>query len=180
MKNVFILCTGRCGSLTFIEACRHIENYSSAHESLSHAVGNGRFAYPVQHIEADNRLSWMLGKLEHFYGDRAFYVHLKRDDIETARSFAKRFVKGIIYAYRTAILMGAAKKSADVDPLNFCLDYCETVNKNIEAFLVNKTKKMTFHLESAAGDFARFWELIDAKGNLESAINQWSIKHNAS
>ena len=55
--NVFVLCTGRCGSTTFACACRHIENYTAAHESRSHLAGPERFAYPEDHIEVDNRLS---------------------------------------------------------------------------------------------------------------------------
>ncbi|ERI50955.1 hypothetical protein N878_01560 [Pseudomonas sp. EGD-AK9] len=76
--------------------------------------------------------------------------------------------------------MGALKKSADVDPLDFCVDYCETVNSNIEAFLKNKTHKMNFALERAAADFADFWERIGARGDLESALGQWQVRHNAS
>ncbi|MEJ1383421.1 MAG: hypothetical protein RPV21_03475, partial [Candidatus Sedimenticola sp. (ex Thyasira tokunagai)] len=66
--NIFILNTGRCGSTTFIEACRHITNYSAAHESRIQLIGDRRLAYPQNHIEADNRLSWLLGRLEHTYG----------------------------------------------------------------------------------------------------------------
>lgn len=55
--NVFVLNSGRCGSTTFIAACRHITNYSSGHESRATLIGEERLAYPTQHIEADNRLS---------------------------------------------------------------------------------------------------------------------------
>ncbi|MBN7118790.1 hypothetical protein [Ectopseudomonas oleovorans] len=180
MRNVFVLCTGRCGSVTFIEACRHITNYSSAHESLSHAVGAARFAYPAGHIEADNRLSWVLGRLDRVYGDEAFYVHLTRDTMATARSFLKRFDSGIMQAYRGSILMGAAKKSAGVDPLDFCVDYCETVNANIESFLKSKTHTMKFALERASSDFVEFWERVGAQGDINSALAQWQVRHNAS
>jgi ferritin-like protein len=49
--------------MTFIRACRHITNYTAGHETRSTLLGEDRIAYPRQHIEADNRLSWMLGKL---------------------------------------------------------------------------------------------------------------------
>ncbi|WP_197673511.1 hypothetical protein [Pseudomonas pohangensis] len=180
MRNVFVLCTGRCGSVTFIEASRHITNYSSAHESLSHAVGAARFAYPPGHIEADNRLSWVLGRLDKAYGDDAFYVHLARDKMAAARSFLKRYDAGIMNAYKSAILMGAAKKSADVEHLDFCVDYCETVNSNIQLFLRNKTHKMNFALERASSDFAELWERVGAQGDFNAALEQWQTKHNAS
>lgn len=174
--NVFVLSTGRCGSTTFVEACNHISNYSAKHESRSHLVGDPHFQYPANHIESDNRLSWLLGRLEDVYGDDAIYVHLKRDDLATAKSFAKRYDDGIIYAYRSSILMRCPDYA---DPLEVCLDYCHTVNSNIECFLQNKSRKMTMNLASAQEDFRSFWDLIQAEGELEAALSHWSVAYNA-
>lgn len=179
--NVFVLCTGRSGSTTFIEASKHIANYSAGHESRTHHVGNARFAYPVEHIEADNRLSWLLGRLEAHYGNSAYYVHLHRDLVATARSFLKRHDRGILYAYRSEILMGATKElQAHSDFLPVCFDYCQTVRANIEAFLANKTHRMDFSLETAEADWVRFWNWIGAEGDLQAALQEWRIKHNES
>lgn len=178
--NIFVLCTGRCGSVTFVEACKHIKNYSSAHESLTHEVGYSRFAYPSNHIEADNRLSWLLGRLDAHFGDDAYYVHLRRDLLDTARSFQKRYDAGIMHAYRTQILMRAPKKNPDTDSLDFCVDYCRTVDSNIELFLKNKTNKMNFHLENAGSDFKTFWDWIGAQGDYQKASAEWSVRHNPS
>ncbi len=93
-KNVFILCTGRCGSSTFIRACKHITNYTASHESRISKGGYNRLQYPAHHIEADNRLSWFLGRLENKYGDDAFYVHLKRNIKDTAASLLRRYDRG--------------------------------------------------------------------------------------
>ena len=98
--NIFILNTGRCGSTTFIQACKHITNFSCAHESRTAILGKERMDYPDDHIEADNRLSWLLGRLDKKYGDDPFYVHLKRNENDTARSFTRRYSSGIIKAYR--------------------------------------------------------------------------------
>jgi len=113
--NIFILNTGRCGSTTFIEACQHISNYSSAHESLSTYIGKQRLNYPDNHIEADNRLSWFLGRLDKEYGDDAFYVHLSRDLKQTAESFAKREDYGIMKAYKEGVLLGGDKEQLSYD-----------------------------------------------------------------
>jgi hypothetical protein len=67
-RNIFVLCTGRCGSTTFIKAAGHIRNYSAAHESRTEELGHARFAYPNFHIEADNRLSWLLGRVDTLFG----------------------------------------------------------------------------------------------------------------
>lgn len=177
--NIFVLCTGRSGSVTFIKACSHIQNFSSSHESLSHAVGGQRMAYPANHIEADNRLSWLLGRLDEEFGDDAYYVHLHRDLLETARSFQARYDRGIIQAYRSQILMGGEGRNQDLDSIDFCIDYCKTVDANIRLFLKDKTHKMDFALERAKSDFTRFWNWIEASGDLNAALAAWEVRHNS-
>ena len=173
--NVFVLCTGRCGSQTFIKACSHFSNYSSAHESRMALIGPERLRYPGNHIEADNRLSWLLGRLDEVYGDDAFYVHLKRDVAAVAASYARRYNFGIMQAYRDpGILMGLPK---DADPTAVAVDYCNTVDRNIQLFLKGKSKQMTFWLETAAQDFPAFCERISARGDLAAAQAEFTIRH---
>jgi len=175
--NIFILNSGRCGSSTFIRACSHIRNYSSAHESLLHITGTGRLAYPANHIEADNRLSWFLGRLDETWGDSAFYVHLNRERQATARSFARRIDFGILRAYEQGILMHEEHRhTAD----EIALDYLDTVNSNIRLFLKDKTQKMNFSLENAKQDFEVFWQRIGAEGDLSAALAEWDTAYNAS
>jgi len=100
--NVFVLCTGRCGSRAFIRACRRSTNFSAGHETRLRRLGPDRFAYPVNHIEADNRLSWLLGRLDVAYGDSAAYVHLMRDEEATALSLLVRYSHNIMAAYHKA------------------------------------------------------------------------------
>lgn len=129
--NIFILSTGRCGSTTFMRACKHIENFTSGHETRCMEIGVTRFQYADNHIESDNRLSWFLGRLDKLYGDEAYYVHLKRNKEETVKSFTNRFNPGtIMNAYVNGIVLGASK----IDPVAACEDYYETVNANIEVF----------------------------------------------
>lgn len=175
--NVFVLSTGRCGSTTFVEACRHITNYTAAHESRARIAGPDRLKYPQRHIEADNRLSWFLGRLDREYGPNAFYVHLRRDDFKTAASLLNRYHGGIMRAYSTGILM---RKDAQHDPHVVCLDYCDTVNSNIECFLKDKPLKLTMRLENAKVDFRMFWERIGAQGDLKAALGEWDVRHNPS
>ena len=175
--NIFILNTGRCGSTTFIKACQHIDNYSAAHESRSTLIGEQRLSYPENHIEADNRLSWILGRLDSVYGDKAFYVHLIREKNTTAESFAKRNEFGIMKAYREGILMQEQKTDST---LELAQDYIETIESNIALFLKDKTQTLEFSLENAEEDFARFWHCINAQGDLEAALAEWNTSYNAS
>ncbi len=175
--NVFILNTGRCGSSTFIAACQHIQNYSSAHESLSTKTGTHRLAYPDNHIEADNRLSWFLGKLDNKYADNAFYVHLKRNKQQTTESFIKRRDYGIMRAYKEGILLGGEQMQT---PADIAEDYIDTIEANIRLFLKDKTQKMEFSLENPEHDFAIFLTKISAQCDINKAMNEWKINHNKS
>lgn len=175
--NVFVLCTGRCGSTTFIQACGHISNFSSAHESRSHLLGADRFDYPPNHIEADNRLSWLLGRLDKTYGSNAFYVHLTRNVRDTAASYANRYETGIMKAYRGTGIVWVPETA---DPMAVALDYCETVNSNIAAFLKDKPRKMQFALEHAKRDFPIFCNSIGATVKMDAALAEFNTRHNSS
>lgn len=173
--NIFVLSTGRCGSATFARACSHITNYTSAHESRWGLVGDARLTYPAHHIEVDNRLSWMLGRLHERYGDDAFYVHLLRDDEFVAASYHRRWLQdfAVVRGYNQDIL---CRKTRDLEA---CLDYCQTVNANIRQFLRDKPRQMTMHLNEAPTAFREFWNAIGAEGELQAALSTWMEKHNA-
>ncbi len=174
--NIFILNAGRCGSTTFIQACRHISNYTALHESRATLTGEQRLAYADNHIEADNRLCWVLGRLEEKYGNHACYVHLTRDPAASADSFVRRADFGIMKAYREGILLGGEQQTDQ----EIAEDYLATVDSNIALFLRNKTNRMDFSLETATRDFARFWKWIDAEGDLDKALAEWQTRYNAS
>jgi len=175
--NVFVLNSGRCGSTTFIQACRHITNFSAGHETRLRLIGPARLAYPDRHIEADNRLSWLLGRLDRAYGDTAWYVHLSRDREAAAASFARRGDLGIMKAYREGILLEGEAGQPERD---LALDYLDTVETNIALFLKDKRHTLQFRLEQAQEDFARFWNWIGAEGDMDSASAEWDTRHNAS
>lgn len=180
--KVFVLCTGRSGSSGFIEASKHIANFSAGHESLTDKVGSHRFNFPDQHIEADNRLCWQLGQLDKMFGKEAFYVHLTRDTNATANSFMKRFLlpKSMIYAYANSIKKSPPEILNNEERFHVCLDYVNTVNTNIEAFLKDKPHKMTIELEKIQTDFKIFWKNIKAEGDLQKALSEFNRKHNRS
>lgn len=174
--NVFILCTGRCGSTTFIRAAEHITNFTSAHESRARDIGPARVDYPPDHIEADHYLAWFLGKLDRAYGDNARYVHLTRDPEAVARSWTevRDWIGSLPSAYRDGILKATRASFRDT-----CRDQVDTVNENIRHFLKDKSHTLSFALENAAEDWPRFWQWIGAEGNYEASLAEWSVRHNA-
>ncbi|MCG6939567.1 MAG: hypothetical protein LJE83_15540 [Gammaproteobacteria bacterium] len=175
--NIFILNSGRCGSTTFIKACQHIANYTSAHESLLTETGAGRLNYADNHIEADNRLSWFLGRLDETFGDRAYYVHLSRNPEDTADSFSRRIDFGILKAYEQGILM---HKTHQRSAHEIAADYIATVESNIRLFLKDKSNSMDVSLDMIKKDFPVFWKNIGAQGDLDKALKELDIKYNTS
>jgi hypothetical protein len=170
--NVFVLCTGRCGSLTFQAACRHITNYTANHESRILLTGEARLDFPARHIEIDNRLSWVLGRLDKADGKKAFYVHLTRDPIKVVQSYARRRgYGGIAKAYYEGILLGA--RGADTEVV--MRDMVHTVTTNIEHFLRDKPNRMHIRFEDIKTEFPKFWSWIGATGDLDAALAEFDI-----
>lgn len=175
--QVFVLGTGRCGSVSFIKACQHIENYSAGHETRSGFIGEQRLNYPQSHIEADNRLTWFLGRLNQRFGNDAYYVHLRRDPMKTAESFVKRYSRGIISAYRSSVLLNSNRREL---PIAVCLDYVETVTENILHFLQDKSHQIEIDIDQPDDVFCQFWSEINAQGSLQSGLQELHVRHNSS
>ena len=180
--RVFVLCTGRSGSLTFIRACSQMNNYSTGHESKSRQLGVDRFSYPDNHIEADNRLSWFPGALDREFGNEAFYVHLIRNREDTIRSYNQRWIRNgsLIRAYCEEIHQIALHKLDRQRRLDVVADFYDQVNQNITQFLKDKERKLTIHIENSADEFPRFWKMIGAEGDLGKALETFGEKHNKS
>lgn len=177
--NVFVLTTGRTGSLSLERACSHITNFTAAHESRCGKLGSERLHFPDNHIEIDNRLAWFLSDIKAKYGDNAIYVHLIRDEKKVADSYAKRWNRetSIVRAYAYGILK--LQEHQIENPADICLDFVQTTNRNIARFISDKSKKMTFDISNNTEDFSKFWELLDAEGDYDKAFEELNAVHNA-
>lgn len=180
--RVFILSTGRSGSKTFTKACEHINNYSCGHETLTRKIGNERVKYPINHIEADNRLVWNLGLIDKTFNDDVLYVHLKRNKQKIAKSLEKRFYRrsSIIHTYCEGIKMIPPEKLTKEEKYKVCLEFIDTVYANIECFFLNKKNAIIVNLEDIKKDFPIFWDRIGAKGDIETALKVFDTSYNAS
>ncbi|MGB0639914.1 MAG: hypothetical protein ACPGTU_11310 [Myxococcota bacterium] len=181
--NIFVLSTGRAGSKTFAWACQHLTNFTARHELRAHQIGPIRFAFPDNHIEVDNRLSWHLGLLARHYDDKdVFYVHLKRDAEKTAQSFLRRwsastFRASIIHAFAHGVVM-KGNDWEESERIEVCRYYVDTINANIEDFVKNRPH-MTVHLEDGGVSFEAFLDRIQAQGDVEKCKTEWTIVRNA-
>jgi hypothetical protein len=182
--RVFVLTIGRTGSVTFFKACEHITNFTSHHEvRVAGLPASRRAASPDQSIAVDPRLCWMLGHLDHRYGNEAFYVHLIRQVKPCAESWARRFPGGpneslwtLVEAWRTSILQGAPEDRQ----IEIATDLVTTADFNIASFLKDKPRQLRVRLEHGKEDFAVFWRAIKAEGDLDAALAEWDTRHNAS
>lgn len=180
MDNIFVLCTGRCGSMTFARACEHATNYTAAHESVGLRHG---LAYPDHHIEVNNRLVWYLGLLHQRYPD-ARYVHLRRDTAETAASYAKRS-RGpchILGAWRSAIRCGwFPRRGWDVErPVEEdAREMVDAMRALIELFLgtLSADRQVTVDIADPAS-FGQFWAWAGLSGGRTSAMATFRMRYN--
>lgn len=195
-RQVFVLTTGRTGSVTFSSACGHMTNFTSDHESLAHEVGDARFAYKEHHIEVDNRLSWHLGGLAKRFPD-AYFVHLKRDPAAVAQSYLKRWQEPrtpmgvvrhqarLLRPWRSLVavfgngIIQRYDRWPDDEKLAVSAFLVETIDDNIEEFLRGK-EHMVMRLETITEDFPRFWDWCGAEGDLDAAMQVWATPQNDS
>jgi hypothetical protein len=204
MPRVFVLSTGRCGSTTFAASCAHITNHTSGHETNWGRLGDVRLDYPDDHIEIDNRLSWFLGSLAARYPD-ARYVHLLRERQSVVDSFLKRWpwdpppgriamprligratgrlTSGVVatsilpaFAYQIA---GRRAPVPKADRPLVAGHYVDTVTANIEAFVEGRPHRRV-DLETLAEALPGLWEWIGAEGDLDAAVAELTVRHNAS
>jgi len=180
--NVFVLTSGRTGSMSFINACKHITNYSCGHESRTSHFEKDKFNYPLDHIESDNRLSWFLGDLDKKYGNDAIYVVLKREMEPTAKSLFKRLKTptSIIKSFSSGILKTPTYKLKNNQLEEVSRLYYTSLYANIELFLKDKTQKMEIDLEDIDNGFEKFWKLIGAEGRFDSALETLKTPINTS
>lgn len=173
--RVFVLCSGRCGSTTFAQACSHITNLTSGHETRSGQYF-GRLTYPDQHIEVDNRLAWMLGPLEDRYGDEPLYIHLQRSYEDVLDSYKRRTDSkwGILPAFAHGIIQ--SPKCSDYEQATRLM--LDTIRSNISRFLADKSKVIRIRIEHPHEGFNRMWDLIGATGDRDAAHAELGRRYN--
>lgn len=176
--NVFVLCTGRCGSVTFSKACEHLTNYTVGHESRYRGLyaRRSRLTFPDRHIEIDPRLAFYLGPLEERYGKSAFYVHLVRASSLVAKSYKRKLLnKGMGLARAWCEIMGRPRLD-DVD--HVIADMVAVMNSNIRFFLRDKDH-MVIDIDEAGHSFPEFCVRIGAEcDDLDEAISKFGIAYN--
>ncbi len=186
--NVFAIGTGRSGTKTFYEACKHITNFTVGHETKVSDTSPDRIFFPDRHIEVDHRLNFFKGRLVYAY-DPAYmhFVHVFRNSIDVEASWAKRIKDKHSMVntwpnaafYKPGLMTDAAKASL----------YVRATLADIEVFMSGYGARYGRHLtheipidqpDAAEAGFSRFWRLIGAQGDMVAALNTLKERHNAS
>ncbi len=186
--NVFVLCAGRCGSVTFSKACEHIANYSVGHESRHNHILRNNMRYPDNHIEVDLHLAWRLGLLDRYHNKDVFYVHLFRDEDKVASSFYRKFSDayqvcpkrgphGVGRAWWE--FLGCPEDDPPGMRLKTMLDMVLGINLNINHFLRDKPN-IFINIENAKEKFPLFFQKIGAEGDVGGAAAEFDLRYNSS
>lgn len=176
--NVFVVGTGRCGTVTFTRACQHMTNYSAAHEQRK-GLQLLEFDYPPNHIAVDPHLSWVLALLIDAHPD-AFYVHLTRNRAAAANSFFRRGraqTRGIAPIMNSALHMNCYGLSDD-EYLAVCGAFHDVVNAMVRRQL-RGTRHWTLSIDEPRVKFEQFWDMIGAEGDRGAALAEFKVRHNA-
>ena len=176
--RVFVLGTGRCGTVTCSRACSHLTNYTVGHETRAGKVGDGRFDYPGEHIEIDPRLPWFTGELASRFPD-AFYLHLVRDPEATAQSIARRWGGrgGFARGFGESMILRGDRSATRLEIARFQV---RTMTLNIGLLLGCVEHRMAGSLEDAKSWFPEFVRRIGGQGDIDRALSEWEVPYNAS
>lgn len=173
--NVFVVGTGRCGTLTFSRACQHMDNFTAQHHG---AIGPSDLrpqwyeGYADNHIEVNPYLSWFLPVLVESYPD-ALFIHLRRHKEEVVNSWVRR---GKSY------IPGRFPKMLGVPTDDFrrvCEIQYDVTTRNIE-LMADHCNLHTLWLHEIKDQWRAFWDRVGARGDFEGSLAEWDTKYNAS
>lgn len=169
--RVFVVGTGRCGTVSFKEACKFITNYTAGHETVSFDL-----EYLDNHVEVNPHFHARLTTVVTMY-PTAKWVHLTRLAEPCIESLAAMDEGGVM------LKLGAMYPSLYPahDPPAIAARFYHDINARIAAtfdLLLPPSQRMLVRLENVKSDFKRFWDWIDAEGDLESALKSWDTPHN--
>lgn len=167
--RVFVVGTGRCGTVTFSKACSHINNFVSGHETYSKNFSNfDKLLIPDNRIEVDPHFAHVLPLAIEKYPD-AKWVHLIRERKACVESIAK--TNGIKHYAKFATM------SVSDDMHEISDTFYRVINANIDMWLKN-TNSMKIYLENIVQEWSVFWNFIGAKGDMKASIDELSKKYN--
>jgi len=170
--RVFVVGTGRCGTCTFFQACKHISNFTTDHEGKSGQRDIGEWEYPDNHIEVAAHLAIAMGHLRLKYPE-ARWVHLIRNEENCVRSLVTNSQAPLDYFALHWL------QAFQFNPVRCARVFYHLVNDNIRAMLPRGNYSMTIQLENIQNAWPEFWSWIEASGTYSSSLDTWTRKYNS-
>lgn len=168
---VFCVSVGRCGSVSFREACRYARNYLTGHETK-----NGLLEYPDQFIETNPQLRHCIAHLARKYPS-ARWVHLRRDPEPCIASLSRLDRGAVMRAYET--LHSSVLPSTQLGDIAFRYYWAELDVIEAQLAAVPAEQRMAMHLETIREGWPEFWRWIEADGDLGASIASWDVVRNS-
>jgi len=185
--RVFVIGTGRCGTRTFAQACKRIQNFTSAHESHSRR-SIGDLDYPDGHIEIDHHLSWGLPLLLDRYpaSPDTLYVHLLRERAACVASLSRRIDMDMFAALSSFVTCNRRtpelrRRAAEYfyDSRNAAIDLALRKPSIGSGYALSVAgNHLTVFVESLPEVWPLFWEVIGAEGDMEAAMAECRKRYN--
>lgn len=165
--RVFVVGTGRCGTVTFYHACRHITNFTSAHEGKAGSVPPWEF--PDNHIEIGSHLFSQMGPLCLAYPD-AIWIHLVRNREDCTASLASQCA--VSMEHHSQIWFHAFR----APPQKVAEAYYDMVNTVVPLVF---PLAMRIDVESAVEQWPDFLLSIGAEVDVLASQDEWGKRYNA-
>ena len=194
--RVFVVGTGRCGSVTFCIACGHITNYTVDHERVF--TLRDKLDWPDQHIAVEPSMWPLVPLLRERYPDLVLVHLIRTDRAAFCASYRELTSPPFIgaAAYRIPKEMRPPERAnwegapPVIDVWSACCVghpaneeerweriglYYDAVNTAIAEFRPD----VTVQLETPGPGWRQFWERIDARGDFKASLREWDTKHNS-
>ena len=96
----------------------------------------------------------------------------RKDPLSRPASIVPAFAYGVLQQNRRVWSADERRRITEL--------YVDTVNENITEFLRNRKNVATIRVEQFPADVEALWQRLGAEGDLDAAIRELSVRHNAS
>lgn len=178
--RVFVIGTGRCGTVTLSRALALQASFSVGHESRA-AHFRDRLFYPDRHIEIDNRLTWFASLLREIYEvNETVFVHMRRDPYEVAMSYAVRYRPGgLMHAFMHGIIQTTPGRGDYEERLHTALLMVNAIQAQCDLFLQTVPLAVTIDLHAPDSGLKILCEYTGLQSHEEDFVKAMGHVHNA-
>jgi len=166
--RVFVTGTGRCGTVSFREACEFMDNYTAGHETLC-----GFLDYPDNHIEVNPQFRVCISALIQKYPD-ALFVHLYRSRESCVQSLVALSGGAVMRAYY--VLHPSVMRSGSLRDVAGC--YYDFETRLIDMQIDKAEQHRKYRLEDWRIWWPEFWKAVNATGNYKASYESWKTPRN--